>query len=135
MVHMKKERMPKEKFTKLMNKKIGSCKILRKCDTNAYEVDLPPHIGLSPIFNVADLFPYKGSVDDDVFTGVPSSQVTKNSKDPSPPLQIECILDKRVSKKTRRATYYEYLVKWMGKPKEDHLDDQRSYYKGWLSLF
>ena len=25
---------------------------------------------------------------------------------------MECILDKRVGKKTRRKEYYEYLVKW-----------------------
>ena len=34
-------------------------------------------------------------------------------------LQMECILDKRVSKKTRRKQYFEYLVKWKGHPVED----------------
>jgi hypothetical protein len=29
-------------------------------------------------------------------------------------LQMECILDKRVGKKTRRKQYFEYLVKWKG---------------------
>jgi hypothetical protein len=32
---------------------------------------------------------------------------------------MECILDKRVSKKTRRKQYFEYLVKWKGHPVED----------------
>ncbi|XP_059069221.1 uncharacterized protein LOC131859466 [Cryptomeria japonica] len=64
MLHLKKERLPKEKYTKLMMKKLGPCKILMKCGNNAYKVDLPSSIGLSPIFNVADLYPYKGSVDD-----------------------------------------------------------------------
>ena len=64
------------------------------------------------------MFPYKGALDDDVFASFPSSHATTQPVAPSPPLQIECILDKRVSKKTRRATYYEYLVKWMGQPKE-----------------
>ena len=32
---------------------------------------------------------------------------------------MECILDKRVGKKTRRKEYYEYLVKWKGHPVED----------------
>jgi hypothetical protein len=32
--------------------------------------------------------------------------------------QMECILDKRVSKKTRRKQYFEYLVKWKGHPIE-----------------
>jgi hypothetical protein len=33
--------------------------------------------------------------------------------------QMERILDKRVSKKTRRKKYFEYLVKWKGHPVED----------------
>jgi hypothetical protein len=32
---------------------------------------------------------------------------------------MEHILDKRVSKKTRRKEYFEYLVKWKGNPVED----------------
>jgi hypothetical protein len=33
--------------------------------------------------------------------------------------QMEYILDKRVSKKTRRKQYFEYLVKWKNHPVED----------------
>jgi hypothetical protein len=33
--------------------------------------------------------------------------------------QMEKIIDQRVSKKTRRKTYFEYLVKWKGHPIED----------------
>jgi hypothetical protein len=33
--------------------------------------------------------------------------------------QMESILDKRVSKRTRRKEYFEYLVKWKGHPVED----------------
>jgi hypothetical protein len=33
--------------------------------------------------------------------------------------QIEKIIDWRVSKKTWRKTYFEYLVKWKGHPIED----------------
>jgi hypothetical protein len=32
---------------------------------------------------------------------------------------MECILDKRVSKRTRRKKYFEYLVKWKNHPVED----------------
>ena len=42
-------------------KKIGPLKILHKFGNNAYEVELPPDIGISPIFNVCDFFPYKGT--------------------------------------------------------------------------
>ena len=33
--------------------------------------------------------------------------------------QMEHILDRRVSKKTRRKEYFEYLVKWKNHPVED----------------
>ena len=34
-------------------------------------------------------------------------------------LQMEKILDQRIGKKTRRKSYFEYLVKWKGCPMED----------------
>jgi hypothetical protein len=42
-----------------LRKKIGPCKILRKFDANAYEIELPDGVGISPIFNVSDLYPYR----------------------------------------------------------------------------
>jgi hypothetical protein len=41
---------------------------LRKFDENAYEIELPDDVGISPIFNILDLYPYrkddtKGSTD------------------------------------------------------------------------
>jgi hypothetical protein len=33
--------------------------------------------------------------------------------------QMESIIDKRISRKTRRKEYFEYLVKWKGHPIED----------------
>jgi hypothetical protein len=32
---------------------------------------------------------------------------------------MENIVDERISKKTRRKNYFEYLVKWKGQPIED----------------
>jgi hypothetical protein len=40
-------------------KKIGPCKILRKFDANAYEIELPYGVGILPIFNVSDPYPYR----------------------------------------------------------------------------
>ncbi|XP_057851724.1 uncharacterized protein LOC131061888 [Cryptomeria japonica] len=115
------ERLPKEKYTKLLMKKLGPCKILKKCGNNAYKVDLPSSIGLSPIFNVADLYPYKGSVDDVFVAGESDFQQDESFKKISQPsmLEIESILDKRVIKHTRREVYYEYLVKWKHQPMEE----------------
>jgi len=41
-------------------KKIGPCRIVRKFSANAYEIELLEGIGISPIFNIADLYPCKG---------------------------------------------------------------------------
>ena len=61
MVYLRKERFPVEIYNKLKMKKIGPCIILRNFSSNAYEIELPARIGILPIFNIADLYPYKGT--------------------------------------------------------------------------
>lgn len=84
---------------------------------NAYEIELPDGIRISPIFNVADLYPYR-----DEETGEKKEQKeiqwTKQMPVDEKP-QMESIIDKRISKKTKRKEYFEYLVKWKGHPVED----------------
>ena len=58
LAHLRKERFPKGGYNKLKMKKIGPCKILRKFSANAYELEMPTGIGISPIFNVVDIYPF-----------------------------------------------------------------------------
>ena len=65
LAHIRKERFPKREYNKLKFKKIGLCRVLRKVSANAYEIELPPNVGISPIFDVADLYKYEGENADD----------------------------------------------------------------------
>ena len=103
LAHLCKERFPKGEYNKLKFKKIGPCRILRKFSANAYEIKLPPGIGISPIFNVADLFPYIASPGDDEATrperNTPDEEdVWLKQMPAAQPLEIEGILDTQVAK-------------------------------------
>lgn len=62
MVDLNKSWLRKGIPSKLQMRRIGPCKVLAKYGSNAYKIDLPSDIALSPIFNVADLVVYKGQL-------------------------------------------------------------------------
>ena len=55
--------------TKLQMKKIGPFKIVKRCGNNSYQIDFPSDINLSPIFNVSDIYAFKGAMSTDVDVG------------------------------------------------------------------
>jgi len=59
LAHIRKEIFPKGNYNNLKVKNIIPCKILRNFVPNAYEIELPENVGISQIFNVVDLYPYR----------------------------------------------------------------------------
>ena len=102
--NLKKERLPKGKHSKLMLRKLGSCQIMKKFGTNAYEIQLPPEIGISPIFNIEDLTPLKETNE-----GVDIGNISDVEDIKDLPLKeapkLEKILDTKVVQKTRGKEY------------------------------
>ena len=58
LAYLKRDIFPKGEYNKLKMKNIGPYRILKKFSVNAYELEMPTGVGISPIFNVADLCPY-----------------------------------------------------------------------------
>ena len=62
-LHLRKDRFPELRKSKLMPRAAGPYKIIEKINDNAYKLELPPEFGVSPTFNIADLKPYLGEED------------------------------------------------------------------------
>lgn len=80
---------------------------MRKLSANTYELQLPPGIGISPIFNVADLFPYTANLEEDSSAQPKRDTQGKSSSwmrqmPSAQPLEIDGILDTQVAKQTQR---------------------------------
>jgi hypothetical protein len=63
-LHLRKERFPKLRKSKVMPRADGPFKVLQRINENAYKLNLPAYFGVSPTFNIADLKSYLGEKDD-----------------------------------------------------------------------
>ena len=65
-LHLRKDRFPNERKSKLLPQADGPFKVLARYNNNAYKIDLPSDkYNMSDIFNVKDLSPYHGDEDFD----------------------------------------------------------------------
>ncbi|PON56934.1 hypothetical protein PanWU01x14_178000, partial [Parasponia andersonii] len=62
MVRIYLECYSKMAVKKLHARTLGPYLVLCRLRSNAYLIDLPSNISISPVFNVADLFPYRGTL-------------------------------------------------------------------------
>jgi len=63
-VHLRKDRFPDLRKSKLMPRAAGPFKVDEKINDNAYKLELPPEFGVSPTFNISDLKPYLAEEDE-----------------------------------------------------------------------
>ena len=100
LIRLSHECLPRGSFQKLQPWKAGPFKILKKLGPNAYLLELLADIGLSPIFDVADLMAYHEppveSKEKPPTVCIPS---TVNPRE-----EIEAILDDQIVS-TRRGGY------------------------------
>ena len=62
-LHMRKERFPKQRRSKLLPRDDGPFQVLARINDNAYKLDLPGEYSVSASFNVSDLSPFDAGDD------------------------------------------------------------------------
>ena len=81
MVHIRPERISKKLYARAMS----PYSIIRKLGSNAYLLDLPNDMDISPVFNVEDLLPYQGTFEPSTLPfSVSASEASKGA--PTMPL-------------------------------------------------
>ena len=94
---------------KLSDKAIGPFRIRRRIGTQAYHLWLPPKYRIHPVFHVSLLEPYQRRPGDDSIPEFPVPDLIDDDEIGD----VEEILKKR-----KRKGVLEYLVRWVGYPKE-----------------
>ena len=85
--------------------------MLKKISSNAYLIELPLELQISPVFNVSDLYLLDGC------DGIASSIDAQVQQSPIAKIDvIEDVLDVKEARSKRGNSYREFLVKWLGKP-------------------
>jgi hypothetical protein len=79
-LHLRKDRFPTLRRSKLMPRAAGPFKVLTKINDNAYILDMPAEFGVSTSFNVADLKPYLGE-DEELSSRTTSVQAGEHDED------------------------------------------------------
>jgi hypothetical protein len=98
LAHLRKERFPRGTYNKMKMKKIGPCRVLKKFRENTYEIEFLNGIEISVIFNIANLYPYQAEEEESRTEELVIQWIKQLPVAEEP--QMECILDKRVGKKT-----------------------------------
>ncbi|XP_057997280.1 uncharacterized protein LOC131176296 [Hevea brasiliensis] len=77
-IHLRKERFPNQRKSKLHPRSDGPFQVLERINNNAYKIELPSDYGVSNTFNVTDLTSFLGS---EMNSRTNSSQVGEDDED------------------------------------------------------
>ena len=80
-VHLRKERFPSKRKSKLMPRADGPFEVLERINDNAYKINLPGEYEVSATFNVADLSPYE---EDDHLANLRANSLQQEEDDGGP---------------------------------------------------
>ena len=87
-----------------------------KFSANAYEIELPSNLEISPTFNVSDIYPFKDSgvqVEEMIHLQIgKDSYLRKNNH------RLKLSLTKGFQRRPE-TEYFQYLVKWKDQPSKD----------------
>jgi len=83
-VHLRKERFPFQRKSKLMPRADGPFEILKRVNDNAYKVNLPRDYEVSATFNVANLSPY---LEDDHLLNLRANSPQQGEDDGGPSME------------------------------------------------
>ena len=84
-LHLKKERFPEQRKSKLMPRGDGPFQVLERINDNAYKLDLQGEYNVSSTFNVADLSPFSASDDFDLR----ANPLQEEGNDANPPVPVQ----------------------------------------------
>ena len=102
---------------------MGPYSIIRKMGSNAYLLDLPNDMDISPVFNVEDLLPYRGTFEPSTLPSSVSAGEASKGALTMPSLQfsketVDTILDDEFVT-SRDGGFRRFLVKWHDRPNSD----------------
>ena len=123
MVRICPKRIPKTFSKKLYARAIGPYSIILKPGSNAYLLDLPNDMDISPVFNIEDLLSYQGTFEPSTLPSSVSAGEASKGAPTVPSLQyskemVDIILDDEFVT-SRDDGFCRFLVKWHGRPDSD----------------
>ena len=109
------ERIPKTFSKKLYARAMGPYSIIRKLGSNAYLLESPNDMDISPVFNVEDLLPYRGTFEPSTLPSSVSAGEASKGAPTVPLLQyskdiVDIILDDKFVT-SRDGGFHRFLVR------------------------